>query len=220
MSDDPIIIELCERYPILISIAESIGRAAESIIKCYINGGKLLICGNGGSSSDSDHIVGELMKSFESSRPVKEEIAKKLAELSVERGKYLAQKLESGLPAISLSSQTSLTTAIGNDIGSDLVFAQQVLGYGSGKDLLIAISTSGNSQNIVDACITAKALDMTVIGLTGISGGKMKQYCDILVNVPEKRTLYVQELHLPVFHSLCLMIEKHFYPNTNNSNEV
>jgi D-sedoheptulose 7-phosphate isomerase len=187
-----------------------IGEASEMIIRSYSNGGKLLVCGNGGSSSDADHIVGELMKSFESNRPVSKDLADRLADIS-ERGKYLALKLESGLPAISLSSQTALTTAIVNDIDGNMVFAQQVLGYGQNKDVLIAISCSGNSQNIIDACITAKAMNLKVIGLTGMTGGKMKQYCDILITVPEKRTAWVQELHLPVLHALCLQIENHFF---------
>jgi phosphoheptose isomerase len=211
MNTDTISDNLIERHPILHQIKNSIGEAAEMIIQCYSGGGKILVCGNGGSSSDSDHIVGELMKSFELKRAVRKDIAEKLFEVSPERGKYLAQKLESGLPAISLSSQTSLTTAICNDIDADLVFAQQVLGYGCDRDVIIAISTSGNSQNVVDACITAKAMKLKVIGLTGRSGGKMKQYCDILINVPETRTAFVQELHLPVLHALCLIIENHFF---------
>ncbi|MDO9339732.1 MAG: SIS domain-containing protein [Bacteroidales bacterium] len=213
MSNDSILSQLCGRHPLLGTFKNIIGEAAEMIINCYSSGGKLLVCGNGGSCSDSEHIVGELMKSFELSRPLKKEIVEKLSEAYGERGKYLAQKLESGLPAISLSSQTALTTAICNDIDANLVFAQQVIGYGRDKDVLIAISTSGNSQNVVDACITAKAMNLKMIGLTGMTGGKMKQYCDILVNVPEKRTAYVQELHLPVLHALCLLIENHFYGN-------
>ena len=205
--------QLCERHPVLNGLKESIGQAAEIIVNCYSGGGKLLVCGNGGSCSDSDHIVGELMKSFELKRPVKKDVAEKLAEVAEERGKYLAEKLECGLSAISLTSHTSLITAICNDIDANLVFAQQVIGYGRDKDVLIAISSSGNSQNVVDACITAKAMNMKVIGLTGITGGKMMRYCDILVNVPEKRTAYVQELHLPVFHALCLLIEDHFWGN-------
>ena len=214
ISNNPVLNELCVRHPLLDSLKNTIGEAAGMIIKCYTGGGKLLVCGNGGSSSDSDHIVGELMKSFESKRPVNRNISEKLSEVSEERGRYLAEKLECGLPAISLSSQNALTTAISNDIGADLVFAQQVLGYGCDKDILIALSTSGNSTNVVDACITAKAIGMKVIGLTGISGGKMKQYCDVLINVPEKRTAYVQELHLPVFHTVCLLVENHFYGNS------
>jgi D-sedoheptulose 7-phosphate isomerase len=213
MSNEPILNQLCERHPLLNSVKAAIGEAAEMIIRCYSTGGKLLVCGNGGSCSDSEHIVGELMKSFELKRPIGKIISEKLAEVSGERGKYLAQKLESGLPAISLTSQTALTTAICNDIDANLVFAQQVIGYGRDKDVLIAISTSGNSQNILDACITAKAMNLKVIGLTGITGGKMKQYCDILINVPEKRTVYVQELHLPVLHGLCQIIETHFFGN-------
>jgi D-sedoheptulose 7-phosphate isomerase len=213
MTTDPILNQLSERFPSLSTFKKVIAEATEMIISCYSGGGKLLVCGNGGSCSDADHIVGELMKSFECKRPIKKDIVEKLVKVSGERGLYLAQKLESGLPAISLSSQTSLTTAICNDIDANLVFAQQVIGYGREKDVLIAISTSGNSQNVVDACITAKALNLKVIGLTGMTGGKMKEYCDILVNVPEKRTAYVQELHLPVFHAICLLIEKHFYGN-------
>jgi D-sedoheptulose 7-phosphate isomerase len=211
MINDRILSELIARKPELTSLKNSIAMAASEIIGSYEKGGKLLICGNGGSSSDAEHIVGELMKSFESFRPLKKEIADSLIELSPERGSYLAMKLESGLPAISLTSQTSLTTAISNDIDADLVFAQQVVSYGCSKDVLVAISTSGNSQNTIDACITAKALKMKVIGLTGMDGGKMKQFCDILLNVPEKRTAYVQELLLPVIHCICFLIEEHFY---------
>jgi phosphoheptose isomerase len=213
MNNDSIFNQLFNRHPLLSSVKNAIGEAAEMIINCYSTGGKLLVCGNGGSCSDSEHLVGELMKSFELKRPVKKDIVEKLTEVSGERGEYLAQKLESGLPAISLTSQTALTTAICNDIDANLVFAQQVIGYGRDNDVLIAISTSGNSQNMVDACITAKVINMKVIGLTGLTGGKMKQYCDILVNVPEKRTAHVQELHLPVLHALCQIIEIHFFGN-------
>jgi phosphoheptose isomerase len=213
MDRDSILNQLCERYPALTSVIENIGMAADIIIDCFSHGGKLLVCGNGGSSSDSEHLVGELMKSFEINRPVKKDIAEKLIEIAGERGIYLAQKLESGLPAISLTSQTALTTAICNDIDANLIFAQQIIVYGSDKDVLIAISTSANSQNGIDACITARAMNLKVIGLTGKTGGKMKKYCDILLNVPEERTVFIQELHLPVLHTLCLLIETHFYGN-------
>ncbi len=202
---------LCERYPQLSGIRNSIEEAALMIIKCYSRGGKLLICGNGGSSSDADHLAGELMKSFESARPLDDSLKNRLIEISANRGKILAEKLEHGLPAISLSANNALTTAIANDMDACLVFAQQVTGYGMEKDVLIAISTSGNSQNVVDACITAMALNLNVIGITGKTGGKMKQYCDVLVNVPETRTAYVQELHLPVLHTICNMVENYFY---------
>jgi len=205
--------QLCDRYPLLTGLKQSISNAGEMIIDCYSGGGKLLICGNGGSSSDSDHIVGELMKSFEITRPVDGRIKEQLVKISSLRGGYLAEKLEGALPAISLSAHTGLATAICNDTDANLVFAQQIIGYGREKDVLIGISSSGNSQNIVDACITAKALNLKVIGITGITGGIMKEYCDILLNVPEKRTAFVQELQLPLLHTLCMIVENHFYCN-------
>jgi D-sedoheptulose 7-phosphate isomerase len=202
---------LCERYPVLASVRNSIAEAAGMIITCYSHGGKLLICGNGGSSADADHFAAELMKSFESDRPLDESLKKRFYKISGTRGKYLGEKLEHSLPVISLPSNTALTTAISNDIDSSLIYAQQVIGYGDEGDVLIGISTSGNSQNIVDACITAKALNLNVIGITGMTGGKMKHYCDLLVNVPETKTAWVQELHLPVLHTICLIVENHFY---------
>jgi len=213
MNNNPILIDLIKRYPSLLSLEKIIREAAELIINCYNKEGKVLVCGNGGSSSDADHIVGELMKSFEQKRAVADDFAEKLVQISDERGIYLAQKLERGFPAISLSSQTALTTAIANDIDGNMIFAQQVLGYGKNNDILIAFSCSGNSQNIVDACITAKAMNIKIIGITGMTGGKMKQFCDILINVPETRTAYVQELHLPILHTLCLITENYFYSN-------
>jgi len=213
MKNDKSIDQLCERYPALSDLRKNISDAAEMIIDCYKNGGKLLICGNGGSSADADHLTGELMKSFESGRPLDDSFKKRLQEISGTRGKYLAVKLEHSLPAISLSSNTGLTTAISNDIDPLLVFAQQLMGLGNENDVLIGISTSGNSQNIIDACITAKALNLKVIGITGKTGGKMKQYCDVLVNVPETRTALIQELHLPVLHTICRIAENFFYSN-------
>jgi len=219
MNNEYILTQLCNRYPILYPLRESISEAAELIIDCYSSGGKLLTCGNGGSSSDSEHLVGELMKSFELKRVLKREIALKIIEISPERGTFLTQKLEGSLPAISLTSQTSLTTAISNDIDASLVFAQQVIGYGMDNDMLFAISTSGNSQNIIDACITAKAINLKVIGLTGSAGGGMKKYCDVIIKVPEKRTALIQELHLPVIHTLCQIIETHFFGAKKCGNE-
>jgi phosphoheptose isomerase len=211
MNKDMVLDRLCERYPQLSGIRNSIVKAALMIIKCYSGGGKLLICGNGGSSADADHLAGELMKSFELQRHLDDSLKSRLIEISGSRGKILAEKLEHGLPAISLSAHSALTSAIANDMDASLVFAQQVIGYGMEKDVLIAISTSGNSQNVVDACITAKALNLVVIGITGKTGGKMKQYCDVLVNVPEIKTSYVQELHLPLLHTICNIVENYFY---------
>ena len=213
MENNVFLEELVVRYPQLLSIRHEIGNAAECLIKCYQQERKVLVCGNGGSSCDSDHIVGELMKGFEQKRPLDLSLKKQLSAISAERGSYLAEKLQQGLPAISLSAHNALVTAVANDTDADLVFAQQVTGYGQAGDVLIGISTSGNSQNIVDAIITAKAKGMEVIGLTGETGGRMKPLCDILINVPGRNTSFVQELHLPVYHTLCLIVENHFFGN-------
>jgi D-sedoheptulose 7-phosphate isomerase len=205
--------ELISRYPKLISVEDEIKKAADCLILCYQQGLKVLVCGNGGSCSDSDHIVVELMKSFEHKRPIGKTLKKQLMKFGGDRGNYLSEKLQQGLPAISLTAHSGLITAVANDIDSDLIFAQQVVSYGNAGDILIAISTSGNSQNVLDAIIIAKAKRMVVIGLTGETGGKMKTYCDIMINVPGQRTAFVQELHLPVYHTLCLMVENHFFGN-------
>lgn len=211
MSNKTHLDNLISRHPELSGLRDNISRAAGMIIKTFTAGGKLLICGNGGSSADSDHLVGELMKSFEMKRPLDISFKERLAEISDTRGKYLGEKLEHGLPAISLSAHAALTTALCNDIDPDLVFAQQVIGYGTEKDLIIGISTSGNSRNVLDACITARAMNMTVIGITGKTGGKLKEYCDILINVPGDSTASAQELQLPVYHTICRIVEEHFY---------
>jgi D-sedoheptulose 7-phosphate isomerase len=211
MTKDKSLDQLCERYPALADLYNTVAEVAAMIIECYTRGGKLLICGNGGSSADAGHFTAELMKSFESERPLDESLKKRFHEISGIRGRYLGEKLEHSLPAISLPSNTALATAISNDTDPSLIYAQQVIGYGNEGDVLIAISTSGNSQNIVDACITAKALNLNVIGISGKTGGKLKHYCDLLVNVPETRTAWVQELHLPVLHAICRIVENHFY---------
>ena len=205
--------ELVERYPQLLPVKNEIGKAAECLIKCFQEGRKLLVCGNGGSCADSDHIAGEFMKSFEQKRPLAEKLKKELFSVDNERGKYLSEKLQQGFPAISLTAHSALISAIANDTDADLVFAQQVVGYGNPGDVLIGISTSGNSKNVLDGAITAKAKGMVVIGLTGETGGRMKTYCDILINVPGRSTAFVQELHLPVYHTLCLIVESAFFGN-------
>jgi D-sedoheptulose 7-phosphate isomerase len=151
------------------------------------------------------------MKSFEGHRPLEISLQEKLMELSPEHGKMLADKLQQGLPAISLTVHSALITAIANDIGGELIYAQQVTGLGNQGDVLIGLSTSGNSQNIINAMIVAKAKGITTIGMTGETGGKMRDWCDILLNVPERRTAYVQELHLPVYHTICMMIETEIF---------
>ena len=212
--------ELCERYPSLTTVKSAIEEACNQLIDCYEQGGKILVCGNGGSCSDSDHIVGELMKSFELKRPISAELQEKLATIDPERGSYLAGHLQQGLPAISLTAHTALMTAIANDLSGEVIFAQQVIGYGKEGDVLLAISSSGNSQNVLDACIVAKAMKLNVIGLTGETGGKMKELCDILINVSERRTSFVQELHLPIYHLLCLAVEHHFFGTTSLSKKT
>lgn len=203
--------ELTKRYPQLLTVENEIDKAAQCLINCFQQGSKLLVCGNGGSCSDSDHIVGELMKGFEKKRQIAEDLKNGLMVIDSERGKYLSEKLQQGLPAISLTSNSALITAVANDTDPDLIFAQQVAGYGNSGDVLIGISTSGNSQNVVDAIITAKAKGMVVIALTGENGGKMRSYCDILINVPGTRTSFIQELHSPVYHALCLIVESSLF---------
>ncbi len=205
--------ELLEAHPGLEGCIPGIKAACDAVVACYQGGGKLLICGNGGSSADAGHIVGEMMKSFEIRRPIARELAARLIEISPERGAILASGLEKGLPAISLSAHTALVSAIINDMGADYGFAQQVAGYGKEGDVLMAVSTSGNSRNVVDAVITARALDLRTIGLTGMTGGMMKQYCDILICIPVAGTSKIQEYHLPVYHTICKVVEKAIFGN-------
>lgn len=211
MGNEVFLRDLISRFPQLAGVEEQIRKAARTLINCFEQGFKVLVCGNGGSCSDADHIVGELMKGFELQRPVGELLRKELVTYGGERGKYLIEKLQLGLPAISLTAHNTLITAISNDLHGDLIYAQQVVGYGIAGDVLIAISSSGNSRNILDAMITAKAKGLSVIGLSGETGGRMKPFCDILINVPGTRTALVQELHLPVYHTICLMVEHFIY---------
>ncbi len=211
MKGEYILTDLLNRYSELQPLKEQVAAAAELIIETYKNGGKVLVCGNGGSCSDADHIVGELMKSFEGRRPLAKELQEELIRLSPETGKMLAEKLQQGLPAISLTVHQSLITAIANDISGEVIYAQQVVGWGNKGDVLIGLSTSGNSQNVIDAMIVARAKGLKTIGMTGETGGKMRKWSDVLINVPQRRTAYVQELHLPVYHALCMMVEIEFF---------
>jgi phosphoheptose isomerase len=213
MADITIPGNLFARYPELKGAEADILDSARLLVTCFENGGKMLICGNGGSSADSDHIAGELMKGFEHPRPVNDVLLRKLHESGGERGIHLGKKLQHGFPVISLSSHTALITAIANDNDPDLIFAQQVAAYGRKDDVLLAISTSGNSRNVLDALITARALDLVTIGMTGESGGSMIPLCDSLIRVPGYRTSSIQELHFPVYHTLCLIIENYFFGN-------
>lgn len=203
--------ELMERYQALTGVRAEILKAYEVLESCYENGGKLLIAGNGGSCADAEHIVGELMKGFVKRRAVSGEFAEKLMEADPKRGKELAQKLQGGLPAIALTGHPGLSTAFLNDVDGDLIFAQQTYGYGKKGDVLLGISTSGNSKNVMYAMAVAKALGMKTIGLTGKDGGQLKTAAGVTIVVPETETFKIQELHLPIYHALCLMLEERFF---------
>ena len=200
--------ELLKRYPCLESAREDIVKAENTLITAFKSGNKLLICGNGGSCADCEHIAGELMKGFLSKRPLTEEQKAKMKANCPEIGEKYLSLLQRAVPAIALPSFTALNTAFCNDVEPELVFAQGLMGLGKKDDILLCISTSGNSKNVVAAALTAKALGLKTIGLTGKTGGKLKSICDICVCVPETETFKVQELHLPVYHYLCARVER------------
>lgn len=202
---------LIDRYPTLAACENEIKNAINVIIKCYENGGKLLLAGNGGSSADCDHIVGELMKGFMKKRALTDVQKSQMKEKCQDMSEETLAKLQNALPAISLSSFSALNTAFSNDVDADLVFAQGVFGLGRVNDVLIAISTSGNSHNVVEAVKVAKAIGMKVIAFTGKSGGALRNLSDITVGVPESETYKVQELHLPVYHHICASVENYFF---------
>ncbi len=202
---------LIERYPQLVVCKEDIWKAYEILEAAYENGCKLLVCGNGGSASDSEHIVGELMKEFKLKRKVFFEQAAALKSIDPELGEVLAENLQGALPAISLTGHSSLQTAFMNDAVPELEFAQQVNGYGKSGDVFLGISTSGNSKNVLYAAVNAKAKGLKVIGLTGAKENKLMMYTDVCIRVPETETYKIQELHLPVYHCLCLMLEDKFF---------
>ena len=202
---------LIKRYPILEEVNQEIIDAYLVIESCFKNDGKLLIAGNGGSAADSEHIAGELMKSFKMPRPVPKDFAEKLMAVDTERGAKLAQNLERGLMAIPLVTHEALSTAYINDADALGVFAQQLYGFGKEGDVFLGISTSGNSKNVMNAAVVAKAMGIKVVGLTGKDGGELEKIADVTIKVPEKETYMVQELHLPVYHCLCLMLEDEFF---------
>ena len=193
--------ELFVRYPQLKGCEGEIAKAFDLLLACYRNGGKVLTCGNGGSAADAEHIVGELLKKFKKHRNITEDVAEKLPP-------ELAAKLEGALPAVSLVSMSGILTAFANDVAWETAFAQQVYGLGNPGDVLIALSTSGNSANCVNAALVAKAKEMKVVALTGSGGGKLGTFADAAIKVPEVETYKIQELHLPVYHALCAAIEE------------
>lgn len=202
---------LIERYPELSVCKESILEAYSILEESYLKNGKLLVAGNGGSAADSEHIVGELMKGFKNPRHLNEEYRNKLININNELGTILADNLQGTLPAIALDGHVALTTAYMNDCEPLLCFAQQVNGFGNNGDVFLGISTSGNSKNIIYASIVAKAKGMKVIGLTGEKDSKLSEIADICIKVPNTETFMIQELHLPVYHCLCLMLEEKFF---------
>lgn len=202
---------LIARYPILTIARDNIARAYETLADCFAAGGKLLIAGNGGSAADAEHIVGELMKSFCLPRPMSAAFREAAESADPEMGRVLGEGLQQGLPAIALSAHTALGTAWMNDCDPALVFAQQVAGYGRPGDVLLGITTSGNSLNIRYAAVAARAAGLKVLSLTGAPGGKIAALSDVCIHVPATETFKVQELHLPVYHCLCLMLEERFF---------
>ena len=213
--------ELIERYPVLAAVREDIEEAYQLLVSCYENGGKLLIAGNGGSCADGEHIVGELMKGFVKRRAVSEEEEARLkraglslaeaAGLKENLGQELAGCLQGGLKAIALTGHNGLSTAFLNDVNGEMIYAQQLWGYGEAGDVFLGISTSGNSKNILYAMTAAKAKGLRTIGLTGRDGGMLAKAADVAIIVPEEETYKIQELHLPVYHALCLMLEERFF---------
>ena len=202
---------LMERYPSLESAKNDIVAAYLLLEESYKNGGKLLVAGNGGSAADAEHIVGELMKGFKLPRKPEADFAEKLVEENQELGSVLAENLQGALPAIALDGHPALSTAYMNDCEPLLCFAQQVNGYGKSGDVFLGISTSGNSKNVLYAATTAHAKGMKIIGLTGAKDSKLKDMSDVCIKAPQTETYMIQELHLPIYHCLCLMLEDKFF---------
>ena len=206
-----IIANLTARYPMLSSCENDVTAAVETLLTCFKNGGQLLVCGNGGSAADSEHIVGELMKTFMLKRPLDKEISSKIRTLYPEYAQQMIENLQKAVPAISLVSETALMTAYTNDNSAEMAFAQQVLSYGCKGDVLLAITTSGNSTNVLHAARIAKIQDVKVIGLTGEIGGKIKSLSDVCICAPSSVTFQIQEYHLPIYHCLCACVENELF---------
>lgn len=202
---------LVERYPSLESAKDDIVAAYLLMEECYESGGKLLVAGNGGSAADAEHIVGELMKGFKMPRKPELAFAERLVAENHELGSVLAENLQGALPAIALDGHPALSTAYMNDCEPLLCFAQQVNGYGKAGDVFLGISTSGNSKNVLFAATTAHAKGLKVIGLTGAKDSKLKDMSDVCIKAPQTETYMIQELHLPIYHCLCLMLEDKFF---------
>ena len=203
--------QLIERYPQMQKIRLDIQIAFDIIAESFADGKKLLIAGNGGSAADAEHIVGELMKSFVKKRFLCKTFISDIEKIDSEIAQYLIPRLQPGLPAIALTTHVSLNTAAINDIDGNITFAQQVYGYGTKGDVFLGISTSGNAKNVLYAAATARAKKMKVIALSGAQGGRLISFADASIIVPETETYKIQELHMPVYHCLCLMLEERFF---------
>jgi len=190
---------------------EDVEKAFHIIKQCYAGGGKVMVCGNGGSAADSEHIVGELMKGFILKREIPNRDKEMIKTAFPEDADYLSENLQGALPAISLVSQTSISTAFINDVAADMVYAQQVYGYACKGDVLIGISTSGNAANVANAVKIARVFGVKSIGITGKSGGRLKNLCDVTIKVPSEITYKIQEYHLPVYHAICAAVEAEFF---------
>lgn len=211
MNNMDYVTQLIWRYPVLKANEKEIRQLCDAVISCYKKGGKLLVCGNGGSCADAEHIVGELMKGFLKKRELSEKKLSQMLTAVPELATLSIDKLQQGLPAIALNSGVALTTAFANDCDPDLIYAQQVLGLGKKGDVFLGISTSGNAKNVFAAAAVAKSLGITAIALTGKTGGRLKEICDVSVVVAEDETYMIQELHLPVYHALCATVEEYFF---------
>lgn len=211
MSNMDFVTQLIWRYPVLKANENEIRQMCDAVIKSYESGGKLLVCGNGGSCADAEHIVGELMKGFLKKRPIPQKKKAQMLEIVPELSVLGIEKLQQGLPAIALNSGAALTTAFANDCDPDLIYAQQVLGFGKKGDVFLGISTSGNAKNVYAAAAVAKSLGITTVALSGKDGGRLKDICDISIVVNEDETFMIQELHLPVYHAMCATVEEYFF---------
>ena len=203
--------ELVSRYEKLANTKDDVLKALNILIDSFSNGGKLLLCGNGGSASDCNHIVGVLMKSFKKKRPIDSQLKRKLKNIDMAAGEYLSHTLQQGLPAISLAAHTGYMTAFSNDSSAMAVFANQVLTYGNKGDVFWALSTSGESKNVIMAAMVAKSKGLKIIGLTGEKECTLEKYCDVCIHVPATEKYQVQEYHLPIYNAICLGLEDEFF---------
>jgi len=205
------VFDLAIKFPELKLCRDSIANTIELITNCFNSGNKILICGNGGSASDAEHIVGELMKNFKIKRRLPLPLKEKIKQYFADASDYIFDNIQFGLPTLSLMGETALISALVNDSKPDLIFANQVMAHGKYNDILLAISTSGNSENIINACKMGKVKGMKIIGLSGADGGKLNGLCDILIKVPANETYLIQEYHLAIYHAICLAVENEIF---------